>query len=171
MRKKTVLIVIAAIVVVGIIGAAVDGNSSNSSQAPENSSVLETNSSQSKDNEGKQGEGVVFSGKNYSAEYVKCFTADSVEGVFYIDLKISNTGDAEQTYTLEDIYVDDTHCNTGTGLPVTAAAGKKVTGSFIVFCETSLENVKNVDFKLNIRDKESMETIETSDVITIQPNS
>lgn len=171
MRKKTVLIVIAAIVVVGIIGAAVGGNSSNSSQAPENSSVLETNSSQSKDNEGKQGEGVVFSGKNYSAEYVKCFTADSVEGVFYIDLKISNTGDAEQTYTLEDIYVDDTHCNTGTGLPVTAAAGKKVTGSFIVFCETSLENVKNVDFKLNIRDKESMETIETSDVITIQPNS
>ena len=165
MRKKTVLIVIAAIVVVGIIGAAVGGNSSNSSQAPENSSALETNSSQSKDNEGKQGEGIVFSGKNYSAEYVKCFTADGVEGVFYIDLKISNTGDAEQTYTLEDIYVDDTHCNTGTGLPVTAAAGKKVTGSFIVFCETS------VDFKLNIRDKESMETIETSDVITIQPNS
>lgn len=171
MRKKTVLIVIAAIVVVGIIGAAVGGNSSNSSQAPGNSSVLETNSSQSKDNEGKQGEGVVFSGKNYSAEYVKCFTADSVEGVFYIDLKISNTGDDEQIYTLEDIYVDDTHCNTGTGLPVTAATGKKVTGSFIVFCETSLENVKNVDFKLNIRDKESMETIETSDVITIQPNS
>ena len=171
MRKKTVLIVIAAIVVVGIIGAAVGGNSSNSSQAPGNSSVLETNSSQSKDNEGKQGEGVVFSGKNYSAEYVKCFTADSVEGVFYIDLKISNTGDDEQIYTLEDIYVDDTHCNTGTGLPVTAADGKKVTGSFIVFCETSLENVINVDFKLNIRDKESMETIETSDVITIQPNS
>lgn len=170
MKKKTILIIIAVIMVIGIIGAAVGGNSSNPSETQENSSVSESNSSQNKNSEGKQGESVVFSGKNYSAEYTKCFTADGVEGVFYINLKISNTGNTEQIYILEDVYVDDTHCNTGTGVPVTAAAEKNVNGSFIVFCETPLENVKNVEFKLNIRDKESMETIEESDVITIQPN-
>lgn len=171
MKKKTILIIIAVIIVVGIIGAAIGGNSSNSSEPQENSPISEINSSQSKDSEEKQEESITFSGKKYSAEYAKCFTTDGVEGVFYIELKISNTGDVEQTYMLEDVYVDDTHCNSGTGVPVTAAAGKNVTGSFIVFCDTPLKNVKNVEFKLNIRDKESMKTIEVSDVITIQPNS
>lgn len=58
MKKKTILIVIAVIVVVGIIGAAVGGNSSDPSETQENSSVSETNSSQSKDSGGKQGEEV-----------------------------------------------------------------------------------------------------------------
>lgn len=107
---------------------------------------------------------------SFTAQVEKCFSADAVQGAFYITINISNTSDKECMYTLEDVYVDDEHCNTGAGLPVTTAAGKKVTGSFIVFCDTPLSDVEKVDFSLVAYDNNSVSTVEKGESVTIYPN-
>lgn len=112
-----------------------------------------------------------FAGENFSAEYKDCYEVPGVSGCFYISLQITNIGDSENVYSLNDVYVDDLHCNTGTGLPVTAAAGKKANGAFIVFYDAPLANVENVEFKLSIRDSKTYSVIEESETVTIFPNA
>ncbi len=114
---------------------------------------------------------ISFSGNAYAAEYIDCSSADGVSGAFYITLNIQNTGDAEQTYLLDDVYVDGTHCDTGTGLPVTAAPGTNVNGSFIVFSDAAPQSIGNIDFRLSVMDSETYQPIETSESVTIHPNA
>lgn len=113
---------------------------------------------------------IEFSGESYSAEYQKCYSVDGISGCFYVTIKAENNSDAEQVYMLDDVYVDDSHCTTGTGLPVTALGGKKVTGAFIVFSETPLEEIEKIEFRLVVRDNSTFSEIERSDVITVEPN-
>lgn len=113
---------------------------------------------------------IEFSGESYSAEYQKCYSVDGISGCFYVTIKVENNSDAEQVYMLDDVYVDDSHCTTGTGLPVTALGGKKVTGAFIVFTETPLEEVEKIEFRLVVLDNSTFSEIERSEVITVEPN-
>ena len=113
---------------------------------------------------------ITFSGENYTAEYLKCWDASGLSGCFYVDIKISNIGDKECTYLLDDVYVDDTHCQSGSGLPITAFPSKNVKASFVVFCETSLSEISKVEFKLNVLDSETFNTLETSEIIFVSPN-
>lgn len=115
-------------------------------------------------------EDVVLSMENAQVTYKGCTTADGISGCFYISLAIKNTGDAEALYTLSDVYVDDTTCDTGTGLPVVAAPGKKANGSFIIFTDRNLSDVQKIEFKFNIADNETLHSIEVSDTITVAPN-
>ena len=114
---------------------------------------------------------ITFSGENYTAEYLKCWEASGLTGCFYIDVKISNIGDKECTYLLDDVYVDETHCQSGSGLPITALPSKNVKASFIVFCETPLNEISKVEFKLNVMNSETLNTLETSDMIPVTPNA
>lgn len=113
---------------------------------------------------------IAFSGENYTAEYLKCWDASGLSGCFYVDIKISNIGDKECTYLLDDVYVDDTHCQSGSGLPITAFPSKNVKASFVVFCETPLSEISKVEFKLNVLDSETFNTLETSEIIFASPN-
>lgn len=110
---------------------------------------------------------ISFFGNNYSAEYSKCWIAEGVTGCFYVDIKINNTGTEEYTYMLDDVYVNNTHCQSGTGVPVTALQGKTVNGSFIVFCETPLPEVSKLEFRLSVFTADTFDQIETSDTITV----
>lgn len=110
---------------------------------------------------------ISFFGNNYSAEYSKCWIAEGVTGCFYVDIKINNTGTEEYTYMLDDVYVNNTHCQSGTGVPVTALQGKPVNGSFIVFCETPLPEVSKLEFRLSVFTADTFDQIETSDTITV----
>lgn len=114
---------------------------------------------------------ITFSGRTYTAEYLECWDAAEVNGCFYIKVKISNTGDKECTYLLDDVYVDNTHCQSGSGLPITALPSKNANASFIVFCETPLDEVSKVEFKLKVMDSSDFSEIETSDMITVTPNA
>lgn len=114
---------------------------------------------------------ITFSGRTYAAEYLECWNAAEVNGCFYIKVKISNTEDKECTYLLDDVYVDDTHCQSGSGFPITALPSKNVNASFIVFCETPLDEVSKVEFKLKVMDSSDFSEIETSDMITVTPNA
>ena len=154
---------LAVIAVIGVIDTTLGGNETDLTAAQNGSSVSQKNA-------GKE-QKITFSGKQYSAEYNGCSDPGAVQGAFYVNLKIKNTGDSEQFYMLEDVYVDETHCSTGTGLPVTALSGKNANGAFIVFCKTPLKDVKKVEFKLHVKDNQSMKTIEKSEVITVYPNS
>ena len=114
---------------------------------------------------------ITFSGDNYTAEYLKCWEASGLTGCFYIDVKISNIGGKECTYLLDDVYVDNTHCQSGSGLPITALPGKNVKASFVVFCETPFSEISNVEFKLNVLDSENYNTLETSNTVSVMPNA
>lgn len=49
-------------------------------------------------------------------------------------------------------------------------AGKKVTGSFIITCETPLSDVEKIDFSLVAYDNNSVFTVGKSESVTIYPN-
>lgn len=119
----------------------------------------------------EEADAITFSGENYTAEYLKCWESSGLTGCFYIDVKINNIGDKECIYLLEDVYVDDTHCQSGSGLPITALPGKNVKASFVVFCETPLTEISKVEFKLNVMNSEILNILETSGVISVTPNA
>lgn len=108
--------------------------------------------------------------ENAKVTYKGCSTAPGVSGCFYVSLTIENTGAEESMYTLSDVYADDIACNTGTGAPVVTAPGKTANGSFIIFTDKELPDVQKLEFKFNIMDNETLDTIESSDTITLNPN-
>ena len=110
---------------------------------------------------------VAFSGENFTAEYIKSYEQSGISGCFYVTVDISNTNDKECTYLLEDVYVDNSHCTSGSGLPVTALPGKSVKGVFIVFCDTKLSNVSQIEFCLSVMDSGTMAQIEKSQSISV----
>ncbi len=120
--------------------------------------------------ESTSSEDIVLSMENAKVTYKGCTTAEGISGCFYISLAIENTGDTEAMYTLSDVYVDDTACNVGTGVPVVAAPGKKANGSFIIFTDKNLSDVQKIEFEFNILDNETLHTIESSDTVTVAPN-
>lgn len=112
-------------------------------------------------------EEIIFEGKNATVIYNGCSEALGVTGCFYVNLMIENTGDVEQVYLLKDVYVDDVACNTGTGLPIVSAAWKKTDGPFIIFCESALEDIEKVEFKVSVMDNETFKEIESSETIEV----
>lgn len=154
----SIIIVITLCAVIGIMAKSCGGG-----YTPQ-----ETNNSTGGDS--SAAELLTITNNSFTAQVEKCFSADAVQGAFYITFNISNTSDKECMYTLEDVYVDDEHCNTGAGLPVTTAAGKRVTGSFIVFCDTPLSDVGKIDFSLVAYDNNSASTMEKGESVTIYPN-
>lgn len=107
---------------------------------------------------------------SFTAKVEKCFAPDFINGAFYIKMSIENTSDTECIYMLDDVYVDDSHCYCATGMPITTMAGKKVTGSFIISCETPLSDVGKIDFSLVAYENNSVSTVEKSESVTIYPN-
>lgn len=171
-RKKRALICLATFFVLFV--ACVSLPTSDDAGAPNENSVSPMTSNSF--NEGKSDlkdgtDAIMFNGQNYTAEYLKCWDASGVSGCFYIDVKINNIGDKECIYLLDDVYVDDTHCQSGSGLPITALPSKNVRASFVVFCETPLSEISNVEFKLNVLDSENYNTLETSNTVSVMPNA
>ena len=116
-------------------------------------------------------ETVVFTGDSATVTYHGCSEQKAVSGCFYVNLQIENKSEnTEEWIYLDDVYVDDVKCNTGTGIPVTVAPGKKVNGPFIVFTETALSDVKSLEFKVVIADNDTMKAVEKSDTVNISPN-
>lgn len=133
------------------------GQSDSTGQAPESPEPEET---------------VIFDGSSAIATYQGCSEQQAVSGCFYVNLQIENkTENTEEWIYLDDVYVDDVKCSTGTGVPVTIDPGKKANGMFIVFSEASLPDVETVEFKVVVADNENMKTIEESSTIGISPNA
>lgn len=120
----------------------------------------------------KQEETVIFAGESATVTYTGCTAQQAVSGCFYVNLQIENISEnIEEWIYLDDVYVDDFKCNTGTGIPVTVAPGKKVNGAFIIFLEEPLSDVESIEFKVVIADNKTMKTVEESTSISISPNA
>lgn len=157
---KTIIVIVGAIIFVSILFG-------ESSSDPQKVGV-KSGESATQSTFGNEGEEISFHGDNYSAMYKGCWDSDFVDGCIYLKLEIDNRGASEQLYMLDDVYIDGVHCNTGSGLPVTAAAGKSVVGDFIIFTDASIDSIRTVDFKLNVLDNESLDTIETSENVIVK---
>lgn len=171
-RKKIALISLATFFVLFVVCVSLP-TSDGSEASNENSVSFQAPNPLSDETQDlkEETDAITFSGDNYTAEYLKCWEASGLTGRFYIDVKISNIGGEECTYLLDDVYVDDTHCQSGSGLPITALPSKNVKASFIVFCETPLSEISMIKFKLNVINSENLNTLETSDMISITPNT
>ena len=171
-RKKIALISLATFFVLFVVCVSLP--TSDGSEASNANSVLSPApnplSDETQDLK-EEADAITFSGENYTAEYLKCWEASGLSGCFYIDVKISNIGGEECTYLLDDVYVDNTHCQSGSGLPITALPGKNVKASFVVFCETTLTEISKVEFKLKVMNSETLNILETSGVISVNPNA
>ncbi len=171
-RKKIALISLATFFVLFVVCVSLPtSDSSEASNANSVSSPAPNPFSDETKNLKGEADAIIFSGDNYTAEYLKCWEASGLTGCFYIDIKISNIGGEECTYLLDDVYVDNTHCQSGSGLPITALPGKNVKASFVVFCETPLSEISNVEFNLNVLDSKNYNTLETSNTVSVMPNA
>ena len=110
---------------------------------------------------------VVFQGSNASITYIGLSEAPGIAGCLYLSLEIENTGSADCVYNLADVYVNDSSCNTGSGVPIVAQAGKSATGAFIIFTDLTVDDVSSVDFQVEIRDNDTFSLLETSDTISV----
>lgn len=171
-RKKRALICLATFFVLFVVCVSLpttggsEASNANGVPSPASNAFNEENP------DSKEGtDAITFSGENYTAEYLKCWDASGLSGCFYVDIKIRNIGGEECAYLLDDVYVDDTHCQSGSGLPITALPSKNVKASFIVFCETPLSEISMIKFKLNVMNSENLNTLETSNMISITPNA
>lgn len=116
-------------------------------------------------------ETVVFTGDSATVTYHGCSEQKAVSGCFYVNLQIENTSEnTEEFIYLYDVYVDDVKCNTGTGIPVTVAPGKKANGAFIVFTDKALCDVAAIEFQVVIADNGTMKTVEESETVSLSPN-
>lgn len=148
-----VICLIAVFAIVAVVASSLNGTS-----APDTTS-----------NSNYPGDAVVFNGANAQVSYLDVFDTAGVSGCIYVQLQIDNIGDAECVYNLSDAYVNNFACNTGTGLPVVAAAGKSVNGSFIIFTDVQLDDISSLAFKVEARDNSTFSLLESSDTITITP--
>ena len=110
---------------------------------------------------------IVFQGSNADITYIGLSDAPGMSGCLYLSLEIENTGSSECVYTLADVYVNDYSCNTGSGVPVVAKAGKSVTGAFIVFTDLKIDDISSIEFCVEIRDNKTFLILETSDTISV----
>lgn len=110
---------------------------------------------------------IVFQGSNANITYMGLSEASGISGCFYLSLQIENTGSSECAYNLADVYVNDSSCNTGSGVPVVAQSGKSTTGVFIVFTDLKVDDISSVEFYVEIRDNETFSLLETSNIISI----
>ena len=110
---------------------------------------------------------VVFQGSNANITYMGLSETPGISGCLYISLEIENDSNYECVYNLSDVYVNDSACNTGSGVPVVAQSGKFATGSFIVFTNLKVGDVSTVEFRVEIRDNKTLSLLETSDSISV----
>lgn len=171
-RKNIALIFLATFFVLFVVCVSLPtSDGSEASNANSVSSTAPNSLSEETQDLKDETDAITFSGEKYTAEYLKCWEASGLTGCFYIDVKISNIGGEECTYSLDDVYVDNTHCQSGSGLPITALPAKNVKASFVVFCETPLTEISKVEFKLNVINSETLNILETSGVISVTPNA
>lgn len=96
-------------------------------------------------------------------------------GVFYLNLKIENKAEKEIWVTLESADVDkETIPLITTGVPVYIRPGNSGVGAYIFsMVNLSINSVKDAEkatFKIVVWDKESLDKIFTSELITVNLN-
>jgi hypothetical protein len=114
-------------------------------------------------------EAPLFEGENVTVTYLGVSEVVGVSGAFLLNLQMENTGDGSCVYYLQDVYVDDLHCQSMTGLPVTANPGKKVNGAFIISYGGDISEISTIEFQFVAANSDTYDQVETSDIITITP--
>lgn len=130
-------------------------------------------------NESKPNNEYVYEGKNFNITYEGVKTDNELWGMsgassnlFGIIVTIENLSDKTMTYTLEDIYVDDTYAGVSgvlnTSTPVTIAPGKKYHGYFsgTYGAPGDIKNASELEFKA-VGSDENLNKIEESPIIKV----
>lgn len=107
--------------------------------------------------------------------YLDACEVDGVEGVFYLTIKVDYLGseDSKVMVSLSDVYVNDEVVNLPmSGTPLYIIGGRSGTNAFIISYSTlsidKLSEVKNIKFKVELSDADTMKTIATSKEIELK---
>lgn len=165
-----------AIIVVALLnyGCTVSDNAtstvkdaSNQSHQSEASSAS-INPADAKSSEPSQKE--IYSDKFISMPFLGKRDLPELQGMFYIDVKVTNKSSKEITVYLKDVSLNDTMVNVGSGVPLELLPGKNKMQSFSGKYEGTgikgADEIKKIGFKIFIMD-ESANVIETTKPIQI----
>ena len=155
-----VLIAIVIIITVFIVSAIGDDDSgtSNTGGNTAETSVYETQQA-------------LYSDDKLDVKFLKAYEEPSISGVFYLQLDVKNGFDKRVMIVLDDAVVNDYSTLTMSGVPMEIEPGSRSTSPFF-YNESNvgmekMDDLKTIKFKVNVYDADSMETLFTSEQITI----
>lgn len=148
------IVMITVFACIFILVSSISGGTSDTSSTVANQGSGESNTSS-----------IVFSGKEVTVTYISLTDNVAVSGCVFLNLQIENIGEKEEWISLEDVYINNTACTTGTGAPVVVAPGKNANGAFILFYDGAIEDIKTLEYKVVISDNDTLSKLETSGAI------
>ncbi len=156
--KTLLALLLVGVVILTFFTCMNEENSTEDSSGNEVSENKEANEEE-KEEEEKEEEKVLYSDGNIKVSYVN-FTDTKIVTTFNLLLKIENNMDKEVMVSLTDGYANDTAVTFMTGLPVEILPGKNAVGAFSFGYANlgieSIDDIKKLEFKINLRDSESI---------------
>ena len=124
---------------------------------------------------GGSGTSVTLVEKDSYAAYFIGATDQASLGVFYVNLKIQNNTGKTVVVNLEDASVDkETVPMVSTGVPLTIQNGNSGQTGFIFSMANlsinSMNDANSATFRIVLRDADTYDVIEKSDLVTVQLN-
>ena len=106
--------------------------------------------------------------------FKETFEVDGVEGVFYLRMNCENKTDKEIWVALDSASVNGEMVTVMSGGPMYITPGNSSNNPFIIsyanISASTLAEIQEISFKVVVRDKETLETIETTEIVTITMN-
>lgn len=103
--------------------------------------------------------------------FVEVFEEPNIEGVFYFRLCVENKTDKTVTIYLEDPSVNKVSTLALSGIPMTIQPNTKSLNPFFFSYKnldiSSISELEEISFCVNVKDDETFDDIETSDFLTI----
>lgn len=103
--------------------------------------------------------------------FVEAFEEPSIEGVFYFRLCVENKTDRAVTIYLEDPSVNKVSTIALSGIPMTIQPDNKSLNPFFFSYNnldiSSIKELEVISFRVNVKDDETFDDIETTDLLTV----
>lgn len=156
--------IIVVLAVVGIVWIVATSGSGESASAKANATASTSTASVS--NASKE----IYSDKTFSVSFVKKYDESSIPGEFFFSLQATNKSSQKITLALQDVYLNGTIVQTGSGTPFDLLTGKNGNHSFFgKYDGTGISNateIKKIGFKVVVMD-ENANVIETTNQIEV----
>lgn len=137
----------------------------------ESSEISSTQEDQEPEQTNKGREQLLVDDDFVKVSFIEVFEEPSIEGVFYFRLCVENKTEKTVTIYLEDSSVNKVSTLALSGIPMTIQPGSKSLTPFFFSYKSldisSIDELEEISFRVNVKNDETFEEIETTDFLTI----
>ena len=158
-KNSTAMVLVAIVIIITVfIVSAIGGDDSGTGGNTVETSVYETQQA-------------LYSDDKLDVTFLKAYEEPSISGVFYLQLDVKSNFDKRVMIVLDDAVVNDYSTLTMSGVPMEIEPGSRSKSPFF-YNESNvgmekMDDLKTIKFKVTVYDADSMETLFTSEQITI----